>query len=91
MDTVAGDEPRHEPVHEPVREFLDEVAARALAREIQRCPGWVAYVAQHHFVRMGGTRAWWVRAHHRRMRFEDMLPITSREEWVFARMRWLLT
>jgi hypothetical protein len=82
METVAEhDRPHYEP--------LGEVAARALAREILRCPGWVAYAAQQPFWRSGSTHAWLVRAHHLHMHLGDTLPITSREEWVFARMRWL--
>jgi hypothetical protein len=84
MDTVTAAK-QHEPLPEP----LTEVAARALAREILRCPGWVAYAARQPFWRCGSTHAWWVRAHHLHMRLGDALPITSREEWVFARMRWI--
>jgi hypothetical protein len=84
METAAGG---GEPVHEP----LDEAAARALAREILRCPGWVAYAAQQPFPTSSSTYAWWVRARHVRMRFGEILPITSRAQWEIARQQWSST
>jgi hypothetical protein len=76
MDTPAAG-------HEP----FDEAAARELAREILRCPGWVAYAAQQPFLG-SSTHAWWVRARHARMRFGEILPIMSRAQWVAARQQW---
>jgi hypothetical protein len=76
METATGGRP------------LNEAEARALAREILRCPGWMAYAAQQPFLNSGCTRAWWVRAHYSGMHLRQMVPITSRAEWEAARLRW---
>jgi hypothetical protein len=80
MDTLARDEPLHE--------SLTEAAARDLAREILRRPGWVAYAARQPYVTGNSTHAWWVRAHYSGMHLRHMVPITSRAEWEAARRRW---
>jgi hypothetical protein len=80
MDTAAGGVPHHE--------SLTEAEARALAREILRRPGWVAYAAQQPFLSSGSTHAWWERARHVKMGFGEILPITSRAQWEAAHARW---
>jgi hypothetical protein len=70
---------------------MNEAEARDLAQEINRHPGWWAHaeivnIHQH-------PHEWWVQAHHESMRASPSrpyptLPITSREVWDAARLKW---
>lgn len=68
--------------------------ARELAREINRYPGWLAHAEEQPFLDRD-NHDWWVKAHHDSMNSRatltnpyPVLPITSREEWDEARIKW---